>query len=101
MKSADGVQIAHAQAIALGVWYQAEQIWIWKSRVIDDSSRSTVGKIVTCLTIFSGGWMLSRISSGVFANRILEAVPAQQRRHVGDPLAGVLLRCWLSSRSPP
>ena len=64
------VQIINPKNLALGVWHQAELIWKFEVAEIDGKSIS-VAKIVTCLFIFSGGWICARISSAVFANRIL------------------------------
>jgi small-conductance mechanosensitive channel len=59
------------KAIALGVWYQAKLIWNHEWIEIGGES-VTLGKLVTGLTIFITGWILSRFTSGVFANRFLK-----------------------------
>ncbi len=64
------VQIINPTNLALGVWHQAELIWYLEVTNIAGQS-IWVGKIIICLMLFSGGWMFARISSAVFANRVL------------------------------
>lgn len=64
------VQIINPKNLALGAWHQAELIWNFELTTFENNS-ITVAKVVSCLLIFSGGWVCARITSGVFANRIL------------------------------
>ena len=66
-----GVQTLTPTNLALGAWHQARQVWNQEITTIDGRS-ITIGKVVTALTVFIGGWILARILSVVFANRILK-----------------------------
>jgi small-conductance mechanosensitive channel len=59
------------KALALGAWYQAKLFW--NSELFPMGGESiTYGKAVTCITILVVGWIMSRFTSGVFANRFLK-----------------------------
>jgi small-conductance mechanosensitive channel len=66
-----GVQALSPKTLALGAWYQAGLVWNYEIAAIGDKA-ITVRKIVTGLSLFVGGWMLSRFLSAVFANRLLK-----------------------------
>jgi potassium-dependent mechanosensitive channel len=59
------------EAIAMGVWYQAKVIWDYKLGSINEHP-ILVGMAVKGLAILLIGWMLSKTTSGFFANRILK-----------------------------
>ncbi|MEO7402175.1 MAG: hypothetical protein ABIU95_00735, partial [Burkholderiales bacterium] len=65
------VEIVTPKAIALGVWYQVELVWKHELMAIGDNP-ITVGRAIKSLTIFVLGWMMSRFTSGFFANRFLK-----------------------------
>lgn len=60
-------------AIAMGAWYQAEAVW--NHVLIGDAEKKepliTVGDAAKGLTILIVGWIFSRSTSGIFANRLL------------------------------
>jgi potassium-dependent mechanosensitive channel len=67
----DTVEAVTAKAIALSVWYQFDTIW--KSELLVLSNQSVrVGDAAKGLTILIIGWLLSRSTSGMFANRFLK-----------------------------
>ncbi len=58
------------KAIALGAWYQAEAVW---NHVLMSSGTQpiTVGDAIKGLVVLIVGWMFSRSTAGIFANRFL------------------------------
>jgi small-conductance mechanosensitive channel len=65
------VEVLTPKTIALGMWYQVTEIW--KTRLFNTADDSiTVGKATICLTVFFVGWIFSRFTSGIFANRLLK-----------------------------
>ncbi len=60
-------------AIALGAWYQVEAAWnhVLVGSVGQKEPPITVGDAVKGLTILIVGWILSRSTAGMFANRFL------------------------------
>jgi small-conductance mechanosensitive channel len=66
-----GVLALTPKTLALGAWDQVLQIWKLEIVSIDDQS-IYVGKIVQCLFVFTGGWMVARLLAALFANRFLK-----------------------------
>jgi potassium-dependent mechanosensitive channel len=66
-----GVQALTPKGIALGAWYQAKLIWNY-DLAPNNNIPITVGKIVTGITIFVSGWVISRFLSAMFAYRLLK-----------------------------
>jgi small-conductance mechanosensitive channel len=66
-----GVTLLNPKNLALGAWHQAKQVWGQEITKIDERS-ITVGKVITCVTVFFGGWMFAGIFSRLFSNRILK-----------------------------
>jgi small-conductance mechanosensitive channel len=66
-----GVQALSPKTLALGAWYQAGAVWNYEIAAIGDKS-ITVRKIVTGLSLFVVGWILSRFLSALFAYRLLK-----------------------------
>jgi small-conductance mechanosensitive channel len=64
------VEAINPKALALGVWYQAKAFWNKELLPLSDKS-ITYGQSITSLTILVVGWIMSRFTSGVFANRFL------------------------------
>jgi small-conductance mechanosensitive channel len=65
------VEALTPKAIALGVWYRAETVW--NSKLLEIGGEPVkIGDTVKGLTILIIGWILSRSTSGVFANRFLK-----------------------------
>jgi potassium-dependent mechanosensitive channel len=67
----DTVEAVTPKAIALGVWYQAESAWKSELLVLNNQS-VRVGDTIKGLTILIIGWLMSRSTSGMFANRFLK-----------------------------
>ncbi len=62
------------KAIALGAWYQAEAVWnhvLMSSGAPPNVVPITVGDAVKGLVVLIIGWMFSRSTAGIFANRFL------------------------------
>jgi len=67
----DTVEVVTPKAIALGVWYQIATAWNSELLVLNQQSVK-VGDAIKGLTILIAGWLLSRSTSGMFANRFLK-----------------------------
>lgn len=67
----DTVEAVTPKAIAMGVWYQIATTW--NSELLELNTQSVkVGDAVKGLTILIVGWLLSKSTSGMFANRLLK-----------------------------
>jgi small-conductance mechanosensitive channel len=67
-----GVQILSPKNLAFGLWHQLKQVWNQEIITTNDDRSITIGKILTCLTIFFGGWLFARVFAALVANRILK-----------------------------
>jgi small-conductance mechanosensitive channel len=65
------VESVTPKTIALGAWYQAETVWNHELLPINGQS-VRVGDAIKGLTILIFGWILSRSTAGMFANRLLK-----------------------------
>jgi small-conductance mechanosensitive channel len=69
------VQTLSATLLAYGAWSQVEKVWGYELAKVEEDGLTrqiTVGKIVTALLILLVGWVLARIVSALFANRLLK-----------------------------
>ena len=66
-----GVLALTPKTLALGAWHQAEAVWNKELAEIDERS-ITVGKIIKAVSLFIGGWIVSRVLAALFANRLLK-----------------------------
>ncbi|MEX2309998.1 MAG: mechanosensitive ion channel domain-containing protein [Pirellulales bacterium] len=67
-----GTQALTPKMLAFGAWHQLEWVWKYEILPLDEKKSITVGKIVTGLSLFAGGWIVSRFLSVVFAYRLLK-----------------------------
>jgi small-conductance mechanosensitive channel len=65
-----GVLALTPRNLVLGAWHQAVQVWKTEITNVGDTSIS-IGKIIQSLSVFIGGWILARVLSVAFANRLL------------------------------
>jgi len=66
-----GVEALTPKRLAYEAWHTTKRIWNFELANISDRS-ITVGKIVTGIMLFIGGWIVSRFLSGLFAVRLLK-----------------------------
>jgi small-conductance mechanosensitive channel len=57
--------------LALGAWHRAEQIWNFEIALVNDQA-IRIKDVVGALLLISGGWILARFLSSLFANRLLK-----------------------------